>query len=179
MKYLLALVVAFILCAASWQNDSIFMLQSDWTSDSGSIVKLSSLGGNNVLLTLIYTHCSSVCPVTIHRLQQVKALAEKANRPLTIGLVSMDSNRDSPKRLAGFRQEKALSQDWKLLAGTEEAVRELSVLLGFSYQRDDKTGEFQHSNRIVLLDNKGTIQETFDGMNVSAEEIVDKLHSPH
>lgn len=177
MKKTTLTLLLLVFCAATWPALSIFSLQSMWKTDTEQEVSLSSLAGEQTLLTLIYSHCASACPLAIHKLQEVKSMADEQELPVKIALVSMDSRQDTPRRLAQFRKVQKLSQEWTLLSGVEENIRELAVAIGFSYQRDEKTGEFQHSNKIVLLDSSGVIKEWFDGTNVSAEAILEKLRS--
>ena len=172
MKKSLLSLIMFVSLGAGWPSNSIYVLDRSWVSDSEAVVSLKTMSGHPTLLTLVYTHCPSACPITVRRLKQIKELAVQQKIPLTIGLVSMDSARDVPARLSKFRKEQQLSEDWKIFTGAEDQVRELAVLLGFSYQKDEATGEFQHSNKIVLLDAQGAIQHSFDGMSTTPEEFI-------
>lgn len=175
MKIKILLFVVIMLTAADWPTTSLYSIERQWISDNEAAVPLDVMSGRHTLLTMIYTHCPSACPITVRRLKEVKDLADQKNLQLNIGLVSMDSSRDVPARLSAFRKEQQLTDEWKIFTGTSDQVRELAVLLGFNYQKDEKTGEFQHSNKIVLLNAKGTIQHSFDGMSATAEEFLEVI----
>ena len=108
--------------------------------------------------------------------EAVLALAKKENVSMQIALVSMDTTRDTPKRLHEFRSEQKLSEDdWTLLSGADADVRTLSVALGYSYQKVEGSEEIMHSNRLALLNQVGEIQHIFEGLNQSPEEIIAQI----
>ncbi len=179
MNILTKMLALIILLATSvWPSESLFQINSDWTTDQGKSIKLSELSSKPTLMTLIYTHCATACPVAVHRLMKVNDLAIAKNVSVQIALVSMDTTRDTPKRLNEFRKEQKLSEKtWSLLSGKEEDVRALSIALGFSYQKVEDSEEILHSNRLVLLNEAGEIKHTFDGLNDSAEDIITQIQA--
>jgi len=168
------LIVAF--AAVVWPPESLFQLNSLWITDQEISVKLENVISKPTLITLIYTHCTTACPIVVQRLKKLNALAIEQKIQLHIALLSMDTARDTPKRLNHFREEQKLSEkDWTLLSGKEDDVRALAVALGFSYQKVEGSDEIMHSNRMILVNEGGEIKETFDGVNQSPEDIIGKV----
>ncbi len=103
------------------------------------------------------------------------ALPENLRTNTGFLLISFDSERDTPAALKVYRAKRELSnQNWTLLRGEPDDVRELAALLGVIYKRD-ANGDFAHSNVITLLNAEGEIVFQQPGLNLPADEIISKL----
>lgn len=73
-------------------------------------------------------------------------------------LVSCDPARDTPAalHLHQYREERLLDEQWTLLHGSNDAVREPAVLLGVKYKQESD-GQFAHTNLISILNAEGEI----------------------
>ena len=71
-------------------------------------------------------------------------------------LVSFDCDRDMPAALHLYRGRMRLGDDWVLLHGQPDDVRELAMVLGVKFARDNR-GQFAHSNLITVLNPAGEI----------------------
>ena len=140
----------------SWPEASLYRDAFRFTDDAGARLDLSSFQGRQVILTLFYTRCQSVCPITVDKLRQIdKAFAER-RRPVEIVLVSYDPT-DSPSRLARYRAREKLSPQWHLLCGKPEHVERLARRIGLERYLDMGDDIF-HAYRIVLLDETGVVR---------------------
>jgi protein SCO1/2 len=139
-------------------DQSLYLLDSTWTSDVGRQIKLGALRGRPQIVALFFTRCEYACPILVGEL---KAIEEKLP-PAVLGkvdflLVSIDSKRDTPAELAAFREKRQLAGErWTLLRGGADDVRELAALLGVNYAEDSR-GQFAHTNLITLLNAEGEI----------------------
>jgi protein SCO1/2 len=68
-------------------------------SDQGKTVHLRDWRGSVVLLYFGYTSCPDVCPTTLAELAAVKQQLGAAAQRLRVALVTVDPERDTPKRL--------------------------------------------------------------------------------
>ena len=103
------------------------------------------------------------------------ALPENLRTNVGFTLISFDSTRDTPAALKAYRAKRELSnQNWTLLRGEPDDVRELAALLGVIYRQDAK-GDFAHSNVITVLNAEGEIVFQQSGVNVPPDEIVQTL----
>ena len=134
---------------------SVYDLPSTWRDQRGTARTLASLGGRPQVVAMIYTHCSTTCPLVFGQLERIAAETDAG-----IVLVSLDPARDTPGRLAAYATEHGLDATrWTLLGGTDDNVRELAATLGIRYQRVSPT-ELAHSNAITLLDAAGAVRHT-------------------
>ena len=138
--------------AAARDDYSIYELGAAWRDQSGRTRTLASFRGRPQLVAMVYTHCSTSCPITI---DQMKRIAQ-AVPELGLVLVSLDPQRDSTAQLAEYAHLRGLDASrWTLLTGTSDDVRELAALLGVRYRRLSPE-ELAHSNTLTLLDASGT-----------------------
>lgn len=144
---------------------SLYLLDSEWTSDTGRRLRLGVLHGRPLLVALFFTTCEYACPVLVHDLKRIEeALPAEQRREVDFLLVSLDPERDTPEVLRAYRATKGLGKDhWTLLTGGAEDVRELAALLGVNYKRDAR-GQFAHSNLITLLNRDGEVAYRLAGL---------------
>ena len=159
-----------------FSDRSLYQLESKWTSDVGREVRLGVLHGKPQLVAMIFTSCEFACPIIVNDLKRiVAALPENARTNVGVLLVSFDSARDTPKKLADFRERMELPvEGWTLLRGDAEDVRELAALLGVNYRKEAR-GQFAHSNKISLLNAKGDVAFQQSGLNIPTAEMVKRI----
>ena len=139
-------------------DQSLYLLDSTWTSDVGRQIKLGALRGRPQIVALFFTHCEYACPILVGELKAIEGrLPPEVLGKVDFLLVSIDSKRDTPAELAAFREKRQLTRErWTLLRGGADDVRELAALLGVNYAEDAR-GQFAHSNVITLLNAEGEI----------------------
>jgi protein SCO1/2 len=127
---------------------------------------------------MFFASCQFTCPITVSDVQRIEAaLPENLRTNTGFLLVSFDSVRDTPSALKAYRASRELgNQNWTLLRGEPDDVRELAALLGVIY-RQDANGSFAHSNVITVLNAEGEIVYQQPGLNLLPDEIVAKLKS--
>ncbi len=162
----------------NYTDKSVYLLESTWTSDANRRVKLGVLRGRPQVVALFFASCQFTCPLTVSDLQRLEAaLPENLRTNTGFLLISFDSERDTPAALKAYRAKRELSnQNWTLLRGEPDDVRELAALLGVIYKKD-ANGDFAHSNVITVLNADGEIIFQQPGLNLPPDEIVAKLKS--
>ncbi len=157
-------------------GNSIYQLESTWTSDRERTVPLAQFRGRPVLLVLFFSRCEFACPILVHDLKRVDAALPVGVRAgVDVVLVSIDPENDTPAALRAFRERQELPLDrWSLLRGTNDDVRELAALLGVNYRRDER-GQYAHSNLITLLDREGAVAYQENGLNRPVDDLVKHL----
>lgn len=151
-------------------GDSLFNLKSHWQDQSGKDFTLSALAGQPAVVAMTYSHCKSSCPLIVEDMKRIESETKSAK--LRFVLVSFDSKRDTPGELKKFAAQRKLDPaHWLLLHGSPGQVRELAAVLGVRY-REDEQGEFDHSNIISLLDDKGVIRYQQIGLNENIETTI-------
>jgi protein SCO1/2 len=147
---------------------SVYHLSNYWTDQSGKAFGMDSLAGYNVVMAMIYTSCPSACPMIIADLKHIeKGLSAEELKRTRFVLVSFDAEKDSAEKLLEFSHKMKLpAPAWTLLKGSAADVQALSQTLEIKY-RPLATGDFAHSNTILVLDKHGVIirrQEGREGM---------------
>ena len=162
-----------IAATAPLTDQSLYQLESQWTSDVGREVKLGVLRGRPQIVALFFTSCEYACPVIVGNMKAIEqALPEALRSKVDFLLVSFDVARDTPAVLQAYRAKEQLAlARWTLLRGKEDDVRELAALLGINYQRDAK-GQFSHSNIITVLNAEGEVAFQQAGLNKDPKETV-------
>jgi protein SCO1 len=149
---------------------SLYDLPAEWRDHAGAARTLSSFAGRVQVLTMVYTRCTSTCPLILADLKRIEAsIPESERTSLGFVLVSLDSDRDTPGRLAAWAADTRLDLSrWTLLSGSDEAVRELAATIDVRYQRQ-RDGEMAHTNAIVVLDTRGIIAHQQLGLGSTSE----------
>ena len=130
---------------------------------AGRVVRLSELRGRVVLVSFIYTRCTTACPLLTARLgvlhRRAQTLAPAA-RPILLS-ITVDPARDSAAELARYAARfDASGPGWRFLR--EEPVSLAPVLHAWGeWTRLANDGELDHPARIFLVDRAGRIREIY------------------
>ena len=125
---------------------------------NGSSLALRGYRGKPLVISLVYTACSSVCPPTT---QHVIDAVNEAGR--MIGLdrfnvltVGFDARNDTPARLTQFASTQGIkSLNWQVASADPATIEALLGDLGFSYRA--VAGGFDHLTQTTIVDREGRI----------------------
>jgi protein SCO1/2 len=146
------------------------------TDSDGAALDLDSLRGRPLVISLVYTSCSSVCPVTTqHVLQAVRkarrVLGEDAFAVLTLGF---DARRDTPAQLDAFARTQGIDlHGWQLASADAATIHALLDDLGFSY--DAAAGGFEHITQTTILDAGGRVYRQVYGDSFPDQVFIEPL----
>lgn len=141
-------------------GNSLYQLPASFETAEGTSMKLSDFRGSPLLVTMFYSHCTSVCPLVTAQLQRLVAQFSPAEqRQMRVLMVSFDSVRDTPEALSAFKAAHHIedSSTWVLARASAGDVRALAAALGIRY-RELPDHSFNHSALISLADRDGTIR---------------------
>ena len=163
---------------APLSGSSIYQASSAWTDMDGKPALLRSLRGRPVALAMVYTNCTTACPLIVAKLKLIEeALSPEARGRVWFALASFDSERDRPEALKRFAAARDLDPSrWRLYHGDPAAVRELAMMLGIRYKRDTR-GDYDHSNVITILDRDGVIRRQEVGLGQQPGEAASLLEN--
>lgn len=154
---------------------SIYQLDGEWHTQNNDTLSLSQLSGKIPVIAMGFTHCGYACPRLVTDMKRIEEqIPPKKKNDVVFVLASFDTERDHPERLRAFAKEMDLDEDWLLLHGDEETVRELSMVLDVKYKKQPG-GDFAHSNSITLLNTNGEIVEQIEGLGSDADPILTSL----
>lgn len=84
----------------------------------GRVVSLSSLRGQVVVLTFLYTHCPDVCPLIADALHRAYLLLGPTARDAAFLAVSVDPRGDTPEAIRAFLQKHRVQGELTFLRGS-------------------------------------------------------------
>jgi protein SCO1/2 len=125
---------------------------------SGAAVSLSQLKGRVVALTFLDTQCLSLCRLQASLLGGVQADLG-SGVPLTLVVVSVRPEVDTPAAIATFAQAHDLRQPYAWLNGTKTQLAGVWRDYGITVQ--PAAGDLAHSSVIYLLDRRGNERVEF------------------
>jgi protein SCO1/2 len=139
---------------------------SDFTllNTTGQPVHLSDLRGQIVLVSFIYTSCTSACPLLTARMSALWTRLKRdgaAAHQVRFLSITVDPARDSTAALDGYaKQFKADPASWSFLR--EERQKLQPVLTAYDeWTRPQLDGEIDHPARLYLIDRQGRIREIY------------------
>jgi len=146
------------------------------TDSHGEPLPLASFRGRPLVISLVYTSCSSVCPVTTQHVMQVvrkarKVVGEGKFAVLTFGF---DARHDTPGQLAAFATTQGIDlDDWQLASGDAATVEALLKDVGFTFEA--AAGGFEHITQTTILDAEGTVYRQVYGDQFPDQVFIEPL----
>jgi protein SCO1 len=127
------------------------------TDQFGKEVSLSQFRGKPVVLTFLYTHCTTVCPLTAEKLHAtVVALGSQAQH-VAILAVSVDPKGDTPASVIDFSNTHHMLNSWHYLMGTEQQLAPVWTAYSM-YASVASANTINHSTAIYVIDKQGKEQ---------------------
>lgn len=158
-------------------GDSIYQTELTLRDQAGLEFTLASLRGQPRIVSMIYTSCKDVCPLTVEVIKHIRTAVEKrtGHHAPPVVLVSFDPTHDSVKKLAMMSaMHHVAAPDWRLVRPEEGDVRAFAATLGISW-RTRPRGEFSHNVEIVLLDAEGRIVAKTEKVDAPDQNFVDQV----
>jgi protein SCO1/2 len=142
---------------------------------SGKVVSLEKdlVGNKIVVMGFIYTSCTTVCPVVSSIMGKVQQqLGHRVGTEVQLVSISIDPQRDDPKRLNDYARTFQKGPGWSWLTGSPQSVTATLKGLG-AYSGDFKN----HSPLILVGDGNSRFWTRYYGFTDPAElaRAVEKL----
>ncbi len=139
-------------------SNSVYQLPLVLTDQHGKARDWRGRRGKPQLVAMFYSNCRYICPLIIESGKAVeRQLTPAQQAKLGVLYISMDPERDTPKRLAQLVRERRIDdRRWTLAAPRAGDVRSVAGLLDIRY-RQLSDGEFNHTSALILLDADGRI----------------------
>ena len=130
-------------------------------TDEGKVVRLHDWLGSVVLLYFGYTSCPDVCPTTLAEFAQVKKELGPAAQRLRVALVTVDPERDTPKRLRTYTR--AFDSTFLGLTGSRDALASVWKAYGIYVQSHRVPGSsvgylVDHTATTLVIDADGNLR---------------------
>lgn len=142
----------------------------------GTRVDSSQLRGKPLVISLIYTGCSHVCPMLTQRLRQAVEEAQGligADR-FSVITVGFDVRNDTPMRMAAFARAQGVDlPNWRFLSGDETSIAALAGDLGFTYTASG--GGYLHVSQTTIVDRDGRVYRQVYGDDFPIQVFMEPL----
>jgi protein SCO1/2 len=128
------------------------------TDVNGEPIVLSALRDKPLVISLVYSACSSVCPITTQHLMNA---VDEANRVFGSGrfevlTIGFDARNDTPARMAQFASIQGIkAPNWRVASADSATIVALLRDLGFSYT--SIAGGFDHITQTTVLEPGGRV----------------------
>ncbi|MCP4010728.1 MAG: SCO family protein [Proteobacteria bacterium] len=138
---------------------------------------LAEFRGKPLVLSLVYTSCYEICPMTTRHLAEVVAKARKALGidSFNIAVIGFDSRMDTPEAMRLFAVKQGIDEDpaWHLLSVKPDIVPALIEDLGFDYYPSSRG--FDHIIQVSVIDSNGELYRQVYGQAFSTPLLIEPL----
>jgi protein SCO1/2 len=146
------------------------------TDTGGRALRIASLRGRPLIVSLVYTSCYGVCPTLTQHLASVAEIAREALGPDSFNLLTIgfDTAVDTPERMRMFAAERRIDMPGWHFASTDAAtITDLTRELGFIYFASPRG--FDHLTQTTVLDADGRVYRQIYGADFAAPLLVEPL----
>ncbi len=147
-----------------------------FTNADGKQVTLSDFRGKPLVLSMIYTSCYQICPMTTRHLSKIVEKARDAlgDDSFNVAIIGFDTRFDTPEAMQYFANKQGISdKGWNLLSIAEEDVDALSKDIGFIYY--PSSNGFDHLIQATIIDADGKVYRQVYGQVFDTPLLVDPL----
>ena len=128
------------------------------TDTRGVPFTLQDYRGKPLVISLVYSACSSICPVTTQHLIDAVTEARRVFGPnrFAVLTVGFDARNDTVPRMVQFASAQGIKlPNWRVASGDVASIEALLNDLGFSYRA--VAGGFDHPMQTTIVDRDGRI----------------------
>lgn len=125
------------------------------TTQDGKTVRFYDdlLKGRKVVINVIFTSCTDVCPLeTANIVQLTKLLGDRVGKDVWFYSISIDPKRDTPAVLKAYAEKfGAGGPGWLFLTGKAEDIKQITKKLALIRDRDNPTSRQSHHAPYLVL----------------------------
>lgn len=132
----------------------------------GNSLRLSEFREKPLLLSFVFTGCSSYCSTQIVHLNLLrqKLVKEIGSDAFTMVSVSLTPMADAPQDMLAFRDQFSIdAKNWHFTTGNPEHIEQLINTVGTKVKRTDDPTDLDHTTQVYVLDKQGKLLSTHHG----------------
>ena len=145
------------------------------TNADGQAVRLSDLRGKLVVLYFGYTFCPDVCPMTLAKLAQARAIIGEPAKDIQVVMVTVDPERDTPDILKHYVSR--FDPSFTALTGTPAEIAAAATPFGIYIHKNEGTAAtgylVDHTATALVVDRQGNLRlvlaPDLDGAQVASD----------
>ncbi|MGB5327389.1 MAG: SCO family protein [Gammaproteobacteria bacterium] len=142
----------------------------------GNRLTLDQLRGKPLVISMVFTSCYQICPMTTRHLSKMVEKARKAlgEDSFNVAVIGFDSAVDTPDAMRFFAAKQGVSdKGWRLLSTNEQTIAALSEDLGFQFY--PSSNGFDHLIQATIIDADGKVYRQVYGQVFDTPLLVDPL----
>jgi protein SCO1 len=146
------------------------------TDHNSHALSMDDLRGKPLVLSLIYTSCYQICPMTIRNLATVvdKARDALGEDSFNVAVLGFDAYNDSPQTMIHFARKQGIdNRGWRLLSISPDTINALSEELGFEFY--SSPNGFDHITQATVIDAEGRVYRQVYGEVFDTPLLVEPL----
>ncbi len=146
------------------------------TDEKGHALSIDDLRGKPLVLSMIYTSCYHICPMTTRHLAKVvdKARAALGKDSFNVAVLGFDAYNDSPQAMLQFARKQGIdTRGWRLLSASPDTINALSKELGFEFF--SSPNGFDHITQATVIDADGRVYRQVYGQVFETPLLVEPL----
>ncbi len=160
-------------------GDTVYHTVGDWSfyRQDSAVVSEAGLQGTPYVADFFFTSCPTICPrVTRNMLR----LNERfASTPLKLVSFTVDPERDDVTTLRDYAENMGVddADKWWFLTGDKAELYAIADdYFSIAVENTDAPGGFDHSGRIIFVDEKGQVRAFADGTNeAEVDHLIDDI----
>ncbi len=149
----------------------------EFTDSLGRTVKLrSDHQGRPLVISMIFTSCHHVCPMTTKHLDKAVDVAREAlgDDSFDVVTIGFDVVRDTPEAMGAFARRQGVdASGWRFLSADAETIAALSEDLGFKFFPTARG--FDHLNQSTIINRDGSVYAQVYGVTFEMPWFVEPL----
>jgi protein SCO1/2 len=142
----------------------------------GQSLSFSEFRGKPLVLSMVYTSCYQICPMTTRFLADVvdKARVALGDDSFAVAIIGFDVQVDTPAAMRYFASKQGIDdKGWQLLSMTSADVEQLASDIGFQYL--PSSNGFDHLIQATVIDAEGRVYRQVYGQTFDTPLLVDPL----
>jgi len=146
------------------------------TDASGKAISLHDFHGKPLILSLVYTSCYQICPMTTRHLASVVEKARKTlgKEKFSVAILGFDSQFDNPQAMKHFARKQGIEDaNWYLLSADDKTISALTKELGFLFFTSPNG--FDHMVQATIIDADGVLYRQVYGEVFDTPLLVEPL----
>jgi protein SCO1/2 len=152
------------------------LTEQSFVNSSGTQIRLSDFHGKPLILSLVYTSCYQICPMTTRHLSKVVEKAREAlgQDSFSVAVVGFDTRVDTPDAMRFFAEKQDISdKGWNLLSIDQAGMEGLAKDVGFVFY--PSSNGFDHLIQATIIDADGKVYRQVYGQVFETPLLVDPL----
>jgi len=152
----------------------------EFIDQTGKPFTEKDLEGNIYVADFFFTSCPGICPLMNQQMRRVQDKLSDKTRNLRFLSHTVDPERDTPEVLKAYGEKFEADFDtWTFVTGSEEDLYRVcrkGYFLGIGPGEEEGDEEFDHSGRLVLVDQDRIIRGYYDGTDtISVNQLMNDI----